>query len=288
MKKIFFIPALSAIFLLSLFSSCERDADIDLPPVAPKLVLLSFITPQDTLISVSVTRSQPVFAPSTVSPDSPVIDATVIMASSSGSVQLTFDPLLERYTIPVTALPIIAGNSYSLTVTTPNGESANAETTVPGHNGVNGFSVSITDSVSGAQGFLQVYTKFIPQVTDFSGEENRYRFFASVVIRDTVTNDTSSVRFMSHLFNDNGMDGQQLQSILNGEWAEYIPFSTRKVIGYDCWMYNANIDYYQYHNSLYNYHGDDAFSEPTIIYTNVDGGLGVFAAANGTKLRIYR
>lgn len=288
MKKTFYIPALSALLVLSLFSSCEKDADVDLPETPPKLVLVSFITPQDTLLTVTVTRSQPIFESYSVNTNSAVPDATVIMADNSGSVQLIFNSVTERYEFPASGLPIVAGNTYTLTVTTPNGESGNAETTVPFHSGVTGFYVDMSDSLFNDQGFIQLTTDFTYHMNDYGGEENRYRFFSAVLIRDTVTNDTSTVRYMNNLFTDNNKDGQQIQASLNGNLSEYDPFSSRKVIGYDCWMFNVNLDYYNYHNSLYNYTGDDPFSEPTIIYTNIDGGLGVFAAANGTRIRIYR
>jgi hypothetical protein len=43
-----------------------------------------------------------------------------------------------------------------------------------------------------------------------------------------------------------------------------------------------------FHQSIFNYTGDDPFSEPTQIYTNVTNGLGVFAAANAERIQIPR
>lgn len=288
MKNKIFFQSLAAIFLLSFFTSCERDADVELPKTEPKLVLVSFITPQDTALKVTVTRSQPIFEPYSVNTNSAVADATVIMASTTASVQLTFDAALQYYTAPSTAFPINAGSSYTLTVTTPAGESAEATTTVPLNNPVSGFSISMTDSLYADPNFIQLTADFTYGMNDFAGEENRYRFFSAVIIRDTVTNDTTSLRFVNQLFTDNNKDGQTIQATLRGEWSGYDPFGNQKVIGYDCWMFNVNHDYYKYHTSLYNYSGDDPFSEPTIIYTNVKDGLGVFAAANGVKYRFYR
>ncbi|MDQ3108824.1 MAG: DUF4249 domain-containing protein [Bacteroidota bacterium] len=286
MKKIFYIPSL---LLLCLFSSCEKDADVELPEVKPKLVLAAFITPQDTLLTVDVTRSQPIFQSYNVNTSAAVTDATVIMSGNSGSVQLNFDPDHQRYQAPASALPIIPGNTYTLTVTTPLGESAHAETTVPYHNGVTGFSVDMQDSLTGDPFYSELHTTLTYYVTDYGGEENNYRFFSAILVRDTLTNDTISVRFINQLFTDGNRDGQQIQSTLDGGWSDYDPAgSSRKVIGYDYWMFNVNNDYYQLHNSFNNYAGSDPFSEPTLIYTNVFGGLGVFGAANGTKIRIYR
>ena len=38
--------------------------------------------------------------------------------------------------------------------------------------------------------------------------------------------------------------------------------------------------YYRYHHALENYQGIDLFSEPTLVYSNVDNGLGVFCSYN--------
>lgn len=289
MNKKILIPLLSALLLLSFFSSCERDANVDLPETPPKLVVVSFLTPQDTMLTVSVTRSKPIFESYNVNTSSAVTDANVVMSSGANAIQLTFDATDGLYRAPVTSFPVVAGNTYSLSVTTPRGESASANTTVPAHNGVQGFSVTMTDSLVETTGYYDVHTWFEFRVTDYAGEENQYRFFTAIIMRDTLTNDTSTVRYRNSLFTDYNADGQQLGQQLEGQWGMYDPTSTKKVIGYDCWMLNVNKDYYDFHNSLYNYNGgDDPFSEPTIIYSNMKGGLGVFAAANGSRIRIYR
>ncbi len=288
MKNRIYIPAFAALLLLSFLSSCERDANVDLPEIKPKLVLVSFITPQDTIITATLTRSQPIFEPYDPNANQPVSNATVTMSGSAGSVQLIYNVIRERYEASAAALPIIAGRTYSLTATTPAGESVEAETTVPVNNGIIGFSVTINDSLYEDLYSMQLSTQLTFRMNDFAGEENYYRFFNAVVVRDTLTNDTSSVRFMNQLFADNNQDGQTIQSTINGTWSEYNPNGSRKVIGYDFWLFNANIDYYRYHKSLYSYAGDDPFSEPILIYTNVKNGLGVFAAANGSKVRVYR
>jgi hypothetical protein len=36
--------------------------------------------------------------------------------------------------------------------------------------------------------------------------------------------------------------------------------------------------YYRYHNALSHYQGVDLFTEPTLVYSNVENGLGVFCS----------
>jgi hypothetical protein len=46
------------------------------------------------------------------------------------------------------------------------------------------------------------------------------------------------------------------------------------------YIINCSEDYYKYHTSVKNYQGDDFFVEPSIIFDNIDNGLGNFSAYN--------
>jgi len=49
-------------------------------------------------------------------------------------------------------------------------------------------------------------------------------------------------------------------------------------------LLNVDVHYYKYHKSLSSNNEDNPFAEPTLIYTNINGGLGVFAAYNKTMV----
>jgi Domain of unknown function (DUF4249) len=42
--------------------------------------------------------------------------------------------------------------------------------------------------------------------------------------------------------------------------------------------------YFNYHKSLENYSGNNPFSEPTLVSSNITGGLGCFGAYNQSRL----
>ncbi len=44
------------------FVSCERDATVELPDTEPKPVLVCFISPQDSMIRVTLTNSRPIYS----------------------------------------------------------------------------------------------------------------------------------------------------------------------------------------------------------------------------------
>jgi hypothetical protein len=50
-------------------------------------------------------------------------------------------------------------------------------------------------------------------------------------------------------------------------------------------LYNADEHYYRYHRSLTERHDyTNPFTEPYLIYSNIEGGLGCFGAYNLGKL----
>lgn len=58
MKKILlFTLLINSIYLFS----CEQDANVQLPDIEPKLVVTSFISPDDTVIEVNITKTLPLF-----------------------------------------------------------------------------------------------------------------------------------------------------------------------------------------------------------------------------------
>jgi hypothetical protein len=287
MNKLFF-ATLS--FFVLLMSACERDADVDLPETKPKLVVIGFITPQDSFISISLTRSKPIFEPYNVNANDAVSDATVTIYGNNTSMVLPFDANLQVYRIATAQFQILSGNEYRVKVTTPQGESVEATTVVPQNSVDASYSVTVTDTFTDyGFGYYDLRSHLQYQFTDNAQETNRYRFYVGLILVDTLTHDTSVSRFSSDFFNDNNGNGQVLSRSAEGFWGNYDNTINDSAYAYDCWMFNVNTDYDNYHKSLYNYNGGgDPFAEPTIIYSNVDGGLGVFAAANGRKIRVIR
>ncbi len=287
MNKLFFA---SIGFFALLFSSCERDADVDLPETKPKLVLIGFITPQDSFVTVSLKRSKPIFQAYDVNTNDAVTDATVTVFGNNTSVVLPFDATLQVYRISTSQFQILGGNEYRVTVSTPQGESAEATTVVPQNSIDASYALTLTDTFTNlGPGYFWLNTTVQYQFTDNAQETNRYRFYIGLVLVDTLTFDTSIARMTSEFFNDNNGNGQLLSRNVELYWGNFDTNLNDSAYAYDCWVFNVNSDYDNYHKSLYNYSGgEDPFAEPTIIYSNVDGGLGVFAAANGRKIRVIR
>ena len=100
----------------------------------------------------------------------------------------------------------------------------------------------------------------------------------------TWSGDTTTYRAGWELFSDENADGTHISRNYSFEY--YTNSDT--LLAVDVYLLNCNYDYYSFHRSVDNYTGDNPFAEPTLIYSNVNEGLGIFAAANGIKVRHWR
>lgn len=280
MKKLLCIFSL----LVVGFTSCEEDANIDVPEVDPVLVVSCYITPQDSFIRAHVSKSNPIFNSSSNATGAPVTDANVMFYGNSSSVQLVYNSVTEFYEVPTSTFPIIAGNEYHIIVTAPGNMRAEAYTTVP-LNSPSGFQCTVTDTIISQDPFYQNgEARFSYSTNDPAGQTNFYRF---VVYHKYVDQfgDSTLRRSGWELFSDENADGTAISRNMTTYFYED---GNDSLMGYDVWMMNCNHDYYMFHRSIYSYSGEDPFSEPSMIYSNITDGLGIFAAANSARLQIPR
>ncbi|TND08478.1 MAG: hypothetical protein FD123_2274 [Bacteroidetes bacterium] len=275
---------LFAIVLSVSFVSCEQAADIDLPETEPKLVVTCFISPQDTLIIARINRSKPVFQASTVNPSFSVDNATVILAGNSTSVQLTYDADFEWYYVSPSQFQVLPGATYTITVTTPEGESVNASTTIPVSVPQN-YTVTVTSEILDSNSFgLNEHYMSDNAWTDLAGQTDFYRLiWVSVRTNAFLPGDTLYSTLGGELISDKNNDGGQIRLLSDGYQFQN---TTDTTIAMDFHLVHATPEYYLYHQSVQNYGGDNPFAEPTLIYTNVTDGLGVFAGYNSVKRRV--
>lgn len=270
------------------FSSCETNANVDLPEVPPKLVLSCFLTPQDTLIVVRVTKSRPVFQVSQQDVDAPVTDATVRIFGNSGSVQLNYDATLERYTVPASQFPIISGNEYRIEVSAPQVEGVSATTSIPGPAPAD-FDMTMTYTIDSTDMYnwlysLDVHTSF----TDLPGGGDLYRLTGKLLIYQPFATDTASRSFGSEFYNDANGDGVFVTHEGSPQFSVTAPaYGGDHPVALVTYLVRCSYEYYTYHVALSNYNeGGDPFSEPTLMYSNVNGGYGIFAGACYMQKRI--
>jgi hypothetical protein len=146
MKKIFSLYIIMLLAMMSCESNVENLPLKYLPEFKEKLVITSFISPQDTVIYVKLTASTPLFGQIKGQSDYYVIepngdttyyqksnvvkDATVTLSSDNQSVRLPYQSKNEVYSIPANAFKIEAGKTYTLRAVTKDKE-VEAKTTIP-------------------------------------------------------------------------------------------------------------------------------------------------------------
>jgi hypothetical protein len=133
---------------LSLFSCKSLVTDIEIP-YKDRLVIQCFLSPQDTLLEVSVTRTEPVIGVIQEGPERypNIPDATVLLSDGQKTVKIPYTSLQlpssynadgeyifttrTRYFLSAKNLPIVAGKTYTLKVSAPTFDSVEGSCLIP-------------------------------------------------------------------------------------------------------------------------------------------------------------
>lgn len=286
------VANITALLVCLSFAACEQDAtNVDIPVIEPKLVVQSFISPQDTLIKVFVSLTRPVYN-GNINNNGWITDADVKISDGLTTKQLLFDGLSgTKYTLHTSQMPIVAGKTYTLMVNTKDGRSAKATCTVPypADTASLTYKWDTTANRDDNVGQITRTVKLNMSWNDIAGGVNYYR--AGSFVRMVETNGTPEETLQtmygpsySDLQTDKNKDGQKIaMNDLSAEVYEQIGgtvmgFSFRP-IGIRVYLLSCDENYYKYHKTAVN-NGGDPFSEPTLVFSNVQGGLGCFGAYN--------
>lgn len=294
------------LFSAALLTGCEslvNDLDPDkFVKADPKLVVSCYISPQSAKFEAIITESQPLLGPANYYPTF-VSNAVVILSDGQNRVQLMFDDSLSQYEADTSALKIVAGKTYFLTVDDGK-RSVKAQCTVP-------VRLPEITEVTHERLLEPNYTDTTNRLQfswkDIKGETNYYAVRGSLTTElfnlqyDPETGDYYPLKFINsqeifwgkRTYNDINLDGITLTS---PQTRFYIP--SRRSITYQdkngvtkSFFNDAKVrllrievmvldeHYYKYYRSLEN-NDDNPFVEPTLVYTNVEGGLGCFASFN--------
>lgn len=262
-----FIVSISITF----FSSCEKEVTVKLPPVNTKLVLTCFISPQNKQTEVNVSKSQPIFNNPDYIPFSlPITDATVIISSQNGSWLLPFDYASSGYVIDTFKLKIKAGSTYNLSVSTPDGKFASAVTTIPYFHTTLNYTASMIPTSS-----TKYNCKLNVHWQDPADSKDYYEFGVSSRI------DSSGGYYIRTYCLD---DAENSGGVLKRALGVYYDESKNDTVAATLAVITP--EYYFYFERLKNYQPDDPFTEPYPMYTNINGGFGIFAGFNKQKVRV--
>lgn len=276
-----------------------------------KLVVNGYISPQDTLLSVKVSRSKPVLGEQTDALPYNVDNAIVSLTDGNRVVVLRYLSDKQWYQAKATLLPILTGKTYTLTVSTPDGKQVKASATVPKPVPIN---QGILDStiVTVGNRLQKIYSvRFDWQ--DPGNEPNFYEYAAyykwgSNDPKVQINQQGSSLRLLSfarenrtgNLLTDDRQDGALLTSLAAEAGLVEVNVTapnaeeTLKKLSLGKLLINSQVIlrllsteelYYRYADAIIRQRENrsNPFAEPVLIPTNIQGGLGCFAAYNRTE-----
>lgn len=294
---------LSLMTALLLLAGCEdffisEATNVDIPGSEPQLVVYSFISPRDTMIRVTVNRS----LPNTMDPRNvPLVngEAHVLMAKKGEAfTQLSYDENLMAFVINADDFTVEAGNEYTLKVEAFTGETVEAECFVPGFEI---DTVILHDPVQTSDQYEQFKTVYQWEVHPVPSSQVRY--FRSGTFNSTWGNYDNQQQLSLLMVMPLSLDKGQEYFTHTNESAPVFQATTwsypyegggstdygnfNRVDSVFAYVMQTDYHYYQFHKSVENYYNSDdgfIFSEAVYIYSNIKGGLGVFA---GYNQRVY-
>jgi hypothetical protein len=192
------------------------------------------------------------------------------------------DTLAKIYKLSSADIIIKEGKTYYLSVSNDRGMTAEASCTVPIKRDIK-IEVDTVQELSYNDYFGRLASiSFKISITDWRGENNYYRMLCYYQSYGNPVYDYSSGKtdMPDIMHNDKGRDGEKillrtLEPVGIPLDAPYRPDSSFLMI----YLLNADKEYNDFHQSLLNYSsGDQPFTEPSTVYSNITGGLGIFAA----------
>ena len=269
-----------------LLTGCLKNTDIVDPNrlIADRtssLYVVCFIAPQDTMLSARVALSEP--AISTVpSPSLLVKTATVTISDDQQRITLPYDSTVGYYRArPAGKLSIRAGQTYRLTVVLDENRRISAQATVPFGIPIERFQI---DSVRAPDQSLRYTTTIF---WNSPGGITYYRGYGLVsqMIGDTSRQETriSQPSFFVDRENSSGPNSRSL----TGSHTVVVPANTRvRTRRVRVGLFTTDQNYYRYHSTLRDQINSPtlSFPESTVLFSDIDGGYGVFAAYNASYI----
>ncbi|MEM6347348.1 MAG: DUF4249 domain-containing protein [Bacteroidota bacterium] len=286
-----------AILISLITSSCQRLVDIDLSGES-QLVVSCFISPDQKEVQLKLSQNQTVGSSGGLDASDFIVPDAIVKIENlqkGQEIELTFDTEHSLYsTIPPLGF-LSPSDSFTLSIQHPDFPAVSGQCQIPA--APQQFAIQL-DSVT-ADG--DPFPDFFCQTSweDPAQERNYYRVIGKIIpsMQFFVNSDPWFFRWQGlsvdpdYLLDDN-FDGQavvgptgDLQNVarnLNGVRPPRMPGDSLVVA-----LLHVDENYYRYMRDLrQNRNVDLAFSEPYTIFSNLEGGIGIFAAYHADEKRL--
>jgi hypothetical protein len=275
MKRALNTFIVSALSILT-FISCEKEINnIKYPEYKPKWDISGYLSPDNLKSKIILSVNLRNYGNQWQFDDMGHPSVTL----SDGINQLVLDSTQMRDGIKRSDFPIEEGKTYTLEVKTEKGFNAEASCTVPYRGNFN-LEIDTTlrkyiydDSIV----VISVQPDFY--FTDIKGIDNYYMIFCEEI---RYNSDRPQSPYINPLpagekayFNDKDRDGLRFKIPIESTGLSYMTDSCFLKI----YLLNTDKAYYDYKKSVDKYNsGEDPFTEPSPVYSNITGGLGIFAS----------
>jgi hypothetical protein len=253
------------IFILN---ACQSEITEIAIPYENRLVISSFISPQDTILSVRVTSTQPISGTSEKNKNL-VENATVTMGNGTKIVALKYDKD-GYYKVLAKELPINPGTNCTLKISTPEGRSTEGTCTIPSE------VIKPSNIISEISPVSNGTVQFAIRWRDFPNQVNYYSIYASY---ETV--DSKCSYNIPSLINDKSNEGKLMSwggntNIICGKGnPNYIVILS---------SYDKNATQFFATASEQSSVAGVPFTDPVLVYSNMKGAYGVFSGYNQAKV----
>ncbi len=265
---------LLSIILIGLTSCEDMVTEIDLPASESHYVIHAYLSPEDTAVTVFIGQSDPVFGDE-ADDTSWVAQAHVFI---NGYELPRVQGMAEYcFSVPIDSFSIIPGNSYTVSLHIGAEEVCYGSCTVPllrneslTFDGIDSVQVDQYDGMSS----YEYYAHY--SFNDAAGEENFYRIGADITFFDPYSSETYTYRkylTAEDFFKDVLFNGEEYSGRLSLGYIE----SLSNLSALKLTLYTSDSYYYYYHRAILSEGGDDPFSEPVIVPSNIENGLGCVA-----------
>jgi hypothetical protein len=334
------------LFILSIWS-CETVIENVALPYDERIVVQAFISPQDTLLEVKISKTRPVtgtypadqfygsqvYKPlngATIEISDGQRKANFLLQTISNPNGTEYDQKTGKlvtqtrtgYFLKTKDFPIISGKTYTLIAKAPNLPDVSATCTVPNRKLTESKDFTIIkeniDSVKSGGSYSSSGTilynyynltkRFNITVNDVANEENYYAVayysqkvaqYKEYVNEKIVTQYILNQEPGSDFITDYRQDGKVLNFVKAGVNIGFYNDDPKQqnntynpqTISHNLSIFVATTDkaYYQYNKSVgsgRSLNNDNPFAEPVLTYSNINGGLGVFAGYNMTRVDV--
>ncbi len=278
------IPYIFLLFISIFFVSCSDDGflsveeDIANIPVSNAPTITAFLCPQDTVHKISISHTRTVVGKNTY-PEWSKNVGKAIVTLSNGEQTITLKSggnSSSSFTIKAKDFKVEAGKTYTLNVTTYDGQKAEATCTIP----LNRVDLKKVDTKEVTDAKYQE-KKYLITWQDIPNEQNYYAVYvATKEVRRTYT--YVSQEYSEQTISDQGNEGGKMITKKNFYLTGRQNFTNGEYRATEIQILNTDINFYRYHKDLeiLTISGDNPLVEPINIYSNIKGGFGIFAGYN--------